>query len=257
VSYVAAHDGFTLADATAYEHKHNLGNGEGNRDGHDDNRSWNHGTEGPSEDPGVLAARRRSARNLLATTLLSTGVPMLAAGDELGRTQRGNNNAYCRDDEVSWLDWDLAPWQQDLLATTTHLLALRRELAVLRRRTFVQRRPDGTHELTWFAPDAAPMDDGRWHDPYTRTLQLLLRGHAADDHGPAADSVLLVLHGAAHDGLVWLPGAPWADAWSLLLDTVHERPGDPGPPVTGERSVAARTLQLYRAVDLNGAPGPA
>ena len=121
VNYVAAHDGFTLADTTAYDHKHNGANGEGNRDGHDDNRSWNHGVEGAHADEDVLRARRRSVRNLLGTLLLATGVPMLNAGDELGRTQRGNNNAYCQDNEVSWLDWDLDEQRADLLATTRYL----------------------------------------------------------------------------------------------------------------------------------------
>ena len=132
VNFVTAHDGFTLADTTAYEHKHNEANGEGNRDGSDNNRSYSHGVEGPTDDPQIEAARRRAVRNVLATLLLATGVPMLVAGDEFGRTQRGNNNPYCLDDETSWIDWSLQPWQQQLLTTAQYLLRVRREHPVLR-----------------------------------------------------------------------------------------------------------------------------
>lgn len=228
VNFVAAHDGFTLADATAYEHKHNLGNGEGNRDGHDDNRTFNHGVEGPTDDPEVLASRRRSMRNLLATVLLSTGVPMLCAGDELGRTQAGNNNAYCRDDEAAWIDWDLADWQRDLLATTTHLIRLRREHPVLRQSRFFSGRPrneDGTTDLAWFAPDGTLMDEQRWHDPATRTLIALFDGSAAViSDGPDDGGVLLVLNGGASTARISLPSRPWASAYRLLWDSSDERP---------------------------------
>jgi glycogen operon protein len=245
VNYVAAHDGFTVADTTAYERKHNEANGEGNRDGHDDNRSWNHGVEGETHDPVVLAGRRRSVRNLLGTLLLSTGVPMLAAGDELGRTQHGNNNAYNRDDETSWLDWDLRPWQHDLLATTTYLLRLRREHPALRQRQFFGIRPphtDGTLDLGWFAADGRPMDDGRWHDPHARVLQAFVHGAPVD-----ADSLLLVLCGAPHDTAVALPGPPWADGYELLWDSADERPTVRPEPVSGVQRVRALSLRLYRA----------
>ena len=141
VNFVTAHDGFTLRDLVSYDRKHNEANGEGNRDGTDDNRSWNHGVEGETDDAAVLADRRRSLRNLLTTLLLSTGVPMLVAGDEMGRTQGGNNNAYCQDDEVSWVDWDLEPWQQELLDWTRALLAVRRAHPVFRHRHFLEGRP--------------------------------------------------------------------------------------------------------------------
>ena len=142
VNYVAAHDGFTLADTTAYERKHNGANGEGNRDGHGDNRSWNHGVEGANADEDVLRARRRSLRNLLGTLLLSTGVPMINAGDEIGRTQRGNNNAFCQDNEVSWLDWDLDEASAPTCSRPRrHLAGLRAAHPVLRRRDFFTGRP--------------------------------------------------------------------------------------------------------------------
>ncbi len=227
INFVAAHDGYTLADTTAYEHKHNDGNGEANRDGHDDNRSWNHGVEGSTADAAVLAQRRRAMRNLLATTLLSTGVPMLTAGDELGRTQHGNNNAYCRDDELSWIGWELAPWQFDLLATTAYLLQLRRDYPALRQGRFFSgrsRHEDGTTDLSWFAGDGTLMDEGRWHDPDNRTLLGLFDGTAAGAPTPDDSAVLLVLHGADADAQLTLPGAPWASAYRLLWDSADERP---------------------------------
>ncbi len=245
VNYVAAHDGFTLADTTAYEHKHNHDNGEHNRDGHDDNRSWNHGVEGATEVPEVLAARRRSVRNLLGTLLMSTGVPMLAAGDELGRSQRGNNNAYSRDDRVSWVDWDLEPWQHDLLATTTHLLRLRREHPALRQRQFFGTRPlhaDGTRDLAWFAADGAAMDDGRWHDPRQRVLQAFVHGEPVGGR-----SVLLVLSGAPGPVELRLPGEPWAASYELLWDSADERPADPTSGHAGVVEVSGLSVRLYAA----------
>ena len=250
VNFVAAHDGFTLADTTAYEHKHNLGNGEGNRDGHGDNRTANHGVEGSTDDTGVMAARRRSIRNLLGTVLLSTGVPMIAAGDEMGRTQRGNNNAYCRDDEVSWVDWDLADWQRDLLATTTHLVRLRREHPVLRQAGFFSGRPrhaDGTTDLAWFAADGTLMDESRWSDPSTRTLLALVDGAVIRDGRPEPDAgVLLVVHGGAGPSHVVLPAAPWAGAYRLLWDSADERPrvGEWGSSTT--RAVSACSMQVLQ-----------
>ncbi len=224
VNYVTAHDGFTLADLVSYDHKHNAANGEGNRDGTDDNRSWNHGVEGPvppdSPAIAVVPLRRRSQRNLLATLLLAAGTPMLTAGDEIGRTQRGNNNAYCQDDETSWLDWDLEPWQQDLLATTRHLLRLRREHPALRTDRFFHgrpRRPDlPAPDLDWRLPDGSPFDHHRWHDPAVRTLQMV---RTADD----GTSVLLAVNGALDDVEVTLVPPP-VGVWELVWDSVAEHP---------------------------------
>lgn len=246
VSYVTAHDGFTLADLVAYDHKHNLANGEGNRDGTENNRSWNHGLEGPvgaalaadgaaqpGVEPGVEIAplRRRSIRNVLATLLLAAGTPMITAGDEMGRTQRGNNNAYVADDETSWVSWDLSPWRKDLLATAQHLLALRREHAVLRPDTFFTGRPrpgapDGVPDLAWFDAAGAPVDHAAWHDARVRTLQML---RTAPGHG--GSDVLVVLAGGLDPVEVTLPGVRDAagdepERWSLAWDSAWEHPGD-------------------------------
>ena len=147
VNFVTAHDGFTLADLTVYDTKHNGANGHSGTDGSNDNRSWNHGVEGRTDDPDIAAARRRSMRNLLGTLLLSTGVPMLNAGDEIGRSQRGNNNPYSQDNEISWMSWDLEPWQEDLLETTRHLVRLRRDHPVLRQRAFFSGRQGPARRL--------------------------------------------------------------------------------------------------------------
>ena len=227
VNYVTAHDGFTLADLVAYEHKHNSANGEQNRDGSDDNRSWNHGVEGPvqrdSPAADIAPLRRRSLRNLFATLVLSAGTPMITAGDEMGRTQRGNNNAYCQDNEVSWVDWDLAPWRTSLLATTRHLVALRHNHPALRTRTFYSGRPwvpGGPPDLAWYGADGVEFDHARWHDAGVRTFQM---ARVAPE--PHDDQVLLVVNGALDAVEVQLVAGddrPWRLAW----DSVWEHPSE-------------------------------
>lgn len=216
VNLVTAHDGFTLADLTAYEQKHNHANGEDNRDGHGDNRSFNHGVEGETADADVLRARHRAIRSLLGTLLLSAGVPMITAGDELGRTQRGNNNAYAQDNAISWMDWELAPWQQELLADTTDLLALRRELAVLRPVQHPTFEPvPGRVRLRWFDEHGAGMSEQQWVDPWRRTVVAL----HDDLHEPAADhersAVALVLHGGVDALTVTAPQLEGVTGWRV------------------------------------------
>ncbi|MGZ4627620.1 glycogen debranching protein GlgX [Oryzihumus sp.] len=243
VNFVAAHDGFTLADTTAYAHKHNGANGEDNRDGHDDNRSWNHGAEGPTADPGILAARQRSVRNMLATTLLATGVPMLNAGDEIGRTQRGNNNAYCQDNDLSWFDWDLQPWQRDLLETTQFLVHLRASQPVLRQRSFFTGRPahaDGTADLEWYAADGVRMHHAVWEDPHVRTLTMFLDGSELE-----SDSFLVVLHGDVAPAEVVLPGHSGVAAYELLWDSSWETPYPGSKVEPGPVEVASSSVQIY------------
>ena len=256
VNLVTAHDGFTLRDLTTYDVKHNEANGEGNRDGDSHNRSWNCGVEGETDDPAVNALRRRQARNLLTTLLVSTGVPMLTMGDELRRTQRGNNNAYCQDGPLSWLDWDLTPDAEDMLAWVRALVALRRASPVLRQASFLTGRagPDGIKDVAWFGPDGEEHTDARWFDDEQSTLAMYLHGRGirartARGEPVVGDSLLVVLHTGGDDGEVVLPGPPWACSYDVLLDTADERP-EPGAalPAGAALPVTGRSAVLLRAV---------
>ena len=240
VNFVTAHDGFTLADLTAYDHKHNEANGEGNRDGSDSDSSWNHGVEGASTDADVLELRRRSMRNLFATLVLSSGVPMITAGDEFGRSQGGNNNAYCQDNEVGWIDWDLADWQRELLTDVQDLLALRRRYPVLREAGVRRGSPvrEQRNDLLWFSEDGEPMSVERWHEADRRILQVLVDGR---DRGEA--SVLVVLNGGPRQRDIVLPTVAGAGELPAPLGQ-HPRPAAPaqrgralaaGGPVVGAR----------------------
>ena len=229
INYVTAHDGFTLEDLVSYEHKHNEANGEHNRDGADHNRSANYGVEGPTTDPAIRAVRNRQKRNFLATLLFSQGVPMLCGGDELGRTQRGNNNAYCQDNEISWFDWDLDPDDAALLAFTRRLVQLRAQHPVLRRRTFFLGRSVGNSpakDLIWFRPDGEEMSATDWANGGLRAIGLRLAGDAiaeTDEQGNrVVDETLLLLLNAEPSPLTFtlprfLSGRP--GCWEELLDT--------------------------------------
>jgi glycogen operon protein len=231
INFVTAHDGFTLRDLVSYEEKHNERNGHGNTDGTDDNRSWNCGVEGPTDDPEVQALRRRQSRNLLATLLLSAGVPMVTAGDEMGRTQHGNNNAYCLDDETSWVDWTLLQSESALVDLTRRLIALRHRHPALRRRAFFQGRtvnPDaGVKDVGWFTPIGAEMSEDDWNDGTLQTLGMFLDGEQIPTRGPRGertvdDSFLLWVHAGEEPVDVRLPGPPWAAVYSLLVDTTDD-----------------------------------
>ncbi|MFE9554592.1 glycogen debranching protein GlgX [Streptomyces sp. NPDC006703] len=236
INFVTAHDGFTLRDLVSYERKHNEANGEGNRDGTHDNRSWNCGVEGETDDPRVNALRRRQLRNLLTTLLVSTGVPMLVAGDEMGRTQGGNNNAYCQDGEVSWVDWSLLekPGPRGLLELATRLVELRHCHPVLRRRAFFSGRPqaaDGLRDLAWFTARGKEMTEQDWYAPAS-TLGLYLSGRdipGRDARGAPVtdDSFLILLHSADRPASCVLPGPPWAGAYEVVVDTSEEEQGAP------------------------------
>ncbi|MBJ7452340.1 MAG: glycogen debranching enzyme GlgX, partial [Blastococcus sp.] len=228
INFVTAHDGFTMADLVAYEHKRNEANGEDNRDGESHNRNWNCGVEGPTDDPEVTALRDRQVRNLLATLLMSTGVPMLTAGDELGRTQRGNNNAYCQDNELSWLDWTQV--DQDLRAFVARVLALRRSAPVLRQEAFFEGHElpgtGGTRDLAWFAPDGGQLTTADWFDTDLQTVGMYLDGRGirhrdAQGRPVVDDSYLVWLHAGPEPLTVQLPDAPWADGYELVVSTEY------------------------------------
>ncbi|MEU1039434.1 glycogen debranching protein GlgX [Streptomyces sp. NPDC005907] len=228
VNFVVAHDGFTLRDLVSYSERRNEANGEGGRDGESDNRSFNCGAEGPTDDPGVLRLRARQQRNLLTTLLLSQGVPMLAHGDEFGRTQQGNNNAYCQDNEVSWVDWDLDEEQRGLLAYTRKIVALRRAHPVLRRRRFLQGpaygSPPERADVVWLRPDAYAMTDEDWLRGDTHALGVYLCGDAISERGPEgerlSDDSFLVLFNAWHEPVEFrLPPAAFGDLWRTVADT--------------------------------------
>ncbi len=231
INFVTAHDGFTLADLVSYNEKHNEANGEGNNDGESHNRSWNCGAEGPTDDEGIASLRRRQQRNFLATLLLSQGVPMLAHGDELGRTQQGNNNGYCQDNELTWVDWDLDEHREALLEFTRTLVHLRRDHPVLRRRRFFAGSADhgGESELgdiAWFATDGEHMTDADWRESYVKAVTVFLNGEAIsepDPRGePLVDDSFLVMYNAAPNTVIFtVPPAEFGASWTCVLDTDH------------------------------------
>jgi len=257
VNFITAHDGFTLHDLVSYDHKHNEANGENNRDGTDDNASWNCGAEGPSHNPQIVELRERQKRNFLTLLFLSQGVPMLCGGDEIGRTQNGNNNAYCQDNKISWFDWNLDHAQLELLAFVRSLIALRKKQPVLRRRRFFQGRHirgSEVKDLSWFRPDGKEMTDEDWNAGYSKSLTLRLAGDAiteTDAKGrPIMGDTLLILLNAHHTPLAFtLPAHKSGIRWCPLLDTALT--GETEKPVTilkgGERyDMEGRSIAVLR-----------
>jgi len=232
INFVVAHDGFTLRDLVSYNEKRNDANGEGNRDGESHNRSWNGGVEGETDDEAINALRRRQQRNFLTTMLLSQGVPMISHGDEIGRTQRGNNNVYCQDNELAWIDWKLAGNESHLLAFTSAVVSLRQEHAVFRRRRFFA--GDAAHggksalgDIEWFSSDGTEMDEEDWRNGYARTLMVFLNGQAIpepDPHGePIVDTDFLLLFNAHSDSVSFvLPPAQYGTTWRTRLNTTTD-----------------------------------
>ncbi|MBD8044688.1 glycogen debranching protein GlgX [Arthrobacter sp. Sa2BUA2] len=251
LNLVTAHDGFTMADLTAYNHKHNEANGEDNRDGSNHNRSWNHGIEGPSDDPAIQARRAQTARNLMATLLFSVGVPMITAGDEIGRSQHGNNNSYCQDNRISWLSWDFDDGARRMLETTRRLLRIRREFLAMQPYAFPADSRDAF--LLWFSATGEPMTAADWHDPGCRVLQLLLGSAKSERAG------LVVINGQNEPAEVVLPDRDTLHATGV--DTAEGRlyellatTADPDGRRTGARlargetdRVAADSISVYRA----------
>jgi glycogen operon protein len=236
INFVTAHDGFTLQDLVSYNNKHNEVNGEENRDGTDNNRSWNCGVEGPTDDPVVSALRARQKRNFLATLLLSQGVPMLLAGDEVGRTQLGNNNAYCQDNEISWINWDQIGTEKELVTLVRKLIALRQNHPVFRRRNFFQGRAikgAGVKDILWLRPDGREMTDQEWNQENARTVGVFLSGSAVDEIDergqPITDENFILLMNAHHEEVPFcLPSVASAMTWVSLIDTAVDGSRSPG-----------------------------
>jgi glycogen operon protein len=229
INFVTAHDGFTLSDLVSYNEKHNEANGEENRDGADDNRSWNCGAEGPTEDEKVLDLRARQRRNMIATLLLSQGVPMLLHGDELGRTQQGNNNAYCQDNELSWVDWSLLERHRELFEFTSAVVDLRHQHPVFRRRRFFAGRPirrgDELRDIAWFTPAGEEMTDRDWEAGFGRSIMVFLNGTAIPDLDARGervvdDSFLLCFNAHEDDITMTVPNGEYGAEWAIVLDTV-------------------------------------
>ncbi len=229
INFVTAHDGFTLHDLVSYERKHNDANGEDNRDGHDDNVSRNWGVEGATDDAEILNVRFRTMKNLLATVAFSQGVPMLSHGDEIARTQRGNNNAYAQDSELTWLDWDMDWRRRELLAFTERILAIRQAHPALRRRHFFRGAPvntSGSKDVTWLRPDGGELAEHDWHDPDMATFGMLINGDATDEmnergHAVHDDTLLLILSNADTDVIFRLPDLSHRGMWAELVNTAR------------------------------------
>lgn len=256
VNFVTAHDGFTLRDLVSYDRKHNEANGEDGRDGSDHNFSWNCGAEGPTDDPRVQRLRRRQQRNFLATLLLSQGTPMLVAGDELGRTQGGNNNAYCQDDETSWIDWDgISADGEALREFVRRLIALRHEHVVFHRNRFLRGHTiPGTTEkdVIWLRPDGEEMTPAEWDDPATKALGLRLSGIAGPSHRGGSEDAggdqtfVLFINASAEDLHFCLPEEVGQVTWEALIDT-HEESGEPRTTIDNNQvTVNARSLRLFQ-----------
>ena len=229
INFITAHDGFTLRDLVSYNDKHNEANGEDNRDGHNHNLSWNCGVEGPTDDPQINRLRAQQSRNFIATLLLSQGVPMITAGDEIGRTQNGNNNAYCQDNETSWIDWSLDGDRERLLAFTRRMIALRHAHPTFRRRDFFQGRPiygSDVKDIVWLRPDGDEMTQHEWESEHARALAVYLAGAGlaeVDSRGrPLADDDFVLLFNASAEPVEFrIPERLGAGRWLVVLDTAH------------------------------------
>ncbi len=268
INFVTAHDGFTLTDLVSYNEKRNAANGEGNADGESHNRSWNCGVEGPTDDPDVLSLRRRQRRNFLATLMLSQGVPMISHGDELGRTQGGNNNGYCQDNEITWIDWDLSREDADLLEFTRKVLRMRKEHGTLRRRRFF--RGAASHggesdlgDIAWFTPTAVHMTDEHWSHDFARSVMVFLNGDKIlepDERGRRIvdDSLLILLNADTNPLQFELPPAEYGAAWSLVIDTDASRGRTAKVPAGGHITLEGHSVVVLArpsAHRLGGRPG--
>jgi isoamylase len=257
INFVTAHDGFTLNDLVSYNEKHNAANGEDNRDGESHNRSWNCGVEGPTENGEVNVLRERQKRNFLATLLLSQGVPMIAHGDELGRTQQGNNNVYCQDNELSWIDWTAAREHEVLTEFTARLAALRREHPVFRRQRFFQGRPirgSSMHDIAWLRPDGRHMTERDWTAGLAPTIAIFLNGRGIPDRNQIGERIVddsfLLLINAHHEPVTFtLPSESYGRGWEIVLDTADPLLAGIGrrhPLPGGRQRIPARAMRVLQ-----------
>jgi glycogen operon protein len=225
INFITAHDGFTLRDLVSYNEKHNEANGENNQDGESHNNSWNMGAEGETTDAGIVLQREKQMRNLLLTLLLSQGVPMLSGGDEIGRTQKGNNNAYCQDNEISWYDWTPTPEKEALVSFVCHLIEMRKTHPNLRRREFFQDRDiHNSSDIAWFGTNGRELSDPSWTSGWVRTFGMMLNGNTLninDELGNAViDDTFLLLFNGHHEAVsMTLPPTPAGGRWRVLVDT--------------------------------------
>jgi isoamylase len=256
INFVTAHDGFTLHDLVSYNEKHNEANGEDNNDGESHNRSWNCGAEGPTDDPAVLSLRARQQRNFLATLLLSQGVPMIAHGDELGRTQQGNNNTYAQDSELSWINWEAM--DTPLMEFTAAVNTLRAEHPTFRRRRFFDGRPvrrgegDALPDIVWLTEDGTPMSQDDWDTPVSRSLGVFLNGQGIsgkDARGQRITDLNFLLYFNAHDEdvKVTVPSKEYAPMWDEVIDTAGEYADSAPIPADTQITVAAKSMVVLRA----------
>ncbi|MFD2081090.1 glycogen operon protein [Actinopolymorpha cephalotaxi] len=253
INFITAHDGFTLNDLVSYNSKHNEANGENNNDGTDDNRSWNAGAEGPTDDPGVLAVRRRQQRNFLTTLFLSQGVPMMLYGDEFGRTQKGNNNAYCQDNDISWIDWGAV--DSDLLGYARAVSELRSAHPVFRRRRFfagIDGAGDKLGDVAWLKPDGNDMTERDWTAGFAKSLAVFLNGEAIHEPGDQGERIVddsfLLLFNASEDDIEFaLPPQKYGEAWEPVLDTADDDVSDREAVRAGEQvKLVARSLLVLK-----------
>jgi glycogen operon protein len=251
INFITAHDGFTLNDLVSYNEKHNEANGENNQDGESHNRSWNCGEEGPTKKKDILALRQQQKRNFLATLFLSQGVPMIVAGDEMSRTQQGNNNAYCQDNEISWINWEKT--DSELVDFTTKLIALRKAHPAFSRRKWFQGRPIkglGVEDIAWFLPEGTEMTEDHWKTSFAKSLAIYLNGkgiHTLDLKGqPILDDSFYVIFNAHHEPLEYtLPQEKYGGHWTKILDTFDGTIGEGPSYQCGERlKVEGRSVAL-------------
>jgi isoamylase len=258
INFITAHDGFTLHDLVSYNEKHNIENGEDNNDGESHNRSWNCGAEGPTDDPIINELRQRQKRNLITTLFISQGVPMVVAGDEISRTQNGNNNAYCQDNEISWLDWEKA--DKDLLEFTKKVIRLRREHPTFCRRRWFQGQKIkgvGVEDISWFLPSGEEMSEEHWSQDFAKSLGVVLDGRGIHSPGPKGEKILddsfYIIFNAYHEQLEFaLPAAKYGKSWTKIIDTsVSQLEKEESYPAEQRIAVEGRSIVILKHILVN------